>query len=121
MDRPGYVLTGGGMSDFIHPEEIRFLTGRECSRLMGLPDAWSWKDAKTPGQLSNYIGKCCPVQSGRWISGWVREALDGNAPVGGGDVTTVGDREYLFDCTLDYKRWDPEVSGYDFRTVKGAR
>lgn len=101
-DRPGYVLTGGGVTNFVHYSEPRFLTVRECARLMGFPDTWSWKVAKNVNQASNWIGKICPVQSGRWIAEWIGHALEGEP---GAPLELIGDREWYFNCTLDYKPW----------------
>lgn len=106
-DRPGYVLTGGGCGDFFHWEEPRYLTVRECARLMGFPDSWSFDIARGVGHASAWIGKCCPVSSGRWISGWVYEALEGEP---GAPLEELGDREYIYNNTLDYKRWPRDVS-----------
>jgi site-specific DNA-cytosine methylase len=106
-DRPGYVLTGGGVSDFFHWEEDRFLTVRETARLMGYPDAWSFASAKGINQASAWIGKCCPVQSGRWISNWVLRALNGEP---GGPLEEIGHNEFMHNSTLAYKRWPREIS-----------
>jgi site-specific DNA-cytosine methylase len=101
-NRPGYVLTGGGIHGFVHWAEPRHLTVRECARLMGYPDVWDWGIASTPMKASLWIGKCCPVDSGRWISNWVARALDGNPGEPGREI---GDQEWLFNCTNDYKNW----------------
>lgn len=101
-DRPGYVCTGGCVFDFVHWKEPRFLSVRECARLMGYPDSWTWSAASTVSQAGAYVGKCCPVTTGRWISNEVRNALEGNP---GTKPVTIGDREYLHDSTLLYKPW----------------
>ena len=100
--KPGYVITGGGILSFVHWAEPRFLTVRELSRLMGYPDSWRWDFASSPMQASLLIGKCCPVQSGKWISEWVKRALDGEP---GEQGRLIGDREYLHDSTNVYKPW----------------
>ncbi|MGH9200354.1 MAG: DNA cytosine methyltransferase, partial [Vicinamibacterales bacterium] len=46
-DRPGYVITGAGGWSFVHPEENRLLSLRECARLMGFPDEWTWTAARS--------------------------------------------------------------------------
>jgi site-specific DNA-cytosine methylase len=109
-DKPGYVLTGGGVFGFVHYSEDRLFTVREMSRLMGYPDAWKWDTAGTVQKASMWLGKCCPVDSGKWISEWVARALDGSPGTIGNQI---GDREYLFDCTNDYKRWPKEISQFD--------
>jgi FkbM family methyltransferase len=75
---------------------------------MGYPDAWTWGAAKNVSQASNWIGKCCPVQSGEWIAGWFKRALDGTP---GAPLEEIGDREYLHNSTLLYKPWLKEQSG----------
>jgi len=114
-DRPGYVLTGGSVSQFVHWEEPRLLTVRECSRLMGYPDAWRWDMARNQKQAGSWIGKCCPVDSGRWISDHVAFSLDDpdDARALANDFTEkLDERERLYDCTLDYRKWPEEVSGW---------
>lgn len=101
-NRPGYVLTGAGVLSFVHWSEDRFLTVRETSRLMGYPDTWRWDFCSTPMNASMLIGKCCPVSSGKWISEWVRRAIEGN-PGAPGEL--VGDHEYRHDSTNIYKPW----------------
>lgn len=101
-DKPGYVCTGGCVFDFVHWSEPRMLSVRECSRLMGYPDAWSWNAAKSVSQAGAWIGKCCPVTTGRWISTWVANAIQGNP---GAQPAKIGNREYLHTSTLLYKNW----------------
>lgn len=108
-DRPGYVIAGGGASKFVHWEEPRFLTVRELSRLMGYPDTWNWPDGISVDNAGKLIGKCCPVTSGFWLSWWVANALEGTPGEKGKEV---GDREFEHNSSLDYRRWDPEVSGW---------
>lgn len=108
-DRPGYVVAGSGVSKFVHWSEPRFLTIREISRLMGYPDEWRWPEGVSIANASKYVGKCCPCDSGRWISGWVARALDGEP---GEPGKPVGDREYEINNSLDYRRWPVEISGW---------
>jgi hypothetical protein len=74
---------------------------------MGYPDSWSFKAANGINQASNWIGKCCPVTSGRWISTWVHRALEGSP---GAPLEAIGDDEFIHNSTLDYKRWPREIS-----------
>jgi site-specific DNA-cytosine methylase len=110
-EQSGRVLTGGALVSFIHWNEPRLLTARECTRLMGYPDDWTWAPARAPMTMSLWIGKCCPVQSGRWISQWVANAIRsayGDHPASydsGGDVKQIGSGEYLHDSTNAYKPW----------------
>jgi site-specific DNA-cytosine methylase len=98
-DRCGYVLTGAAGSS-VHWEESRSLTVREISRLMGYPDAWLWPTANHKVAAA-WVGKCCPVDSGRWISKQVRCAIEGSHI--GSAQELIGDREYLHDSTNAYK------------------
>jgi site-specific DNA-cytosine methylase len=108
-DRCGYVLTGSS-GQFIHWEEARSLTVRECSRLMGYPDNWVWPtDRHKIGAA--WVGKCCPVDSGRWMSSWIRRSLEGRP---GTDQVELGYREYFHDSTNVYKRY----SGADVPPLK---
>lgn len=115
-DQPGRVITGGGIMSFIHWDEMRLLTVREIARLMGYPDDWSWSFIKSAMHGSLLIGKCCPVQSGKWISTWVARAIheayaDGTNSLyefeSNGDVVALedGESEYLHDHTNIYKPW----------------
>jgi site-specific DNA-cytosine methylase len=100
-DRPGYVLTGGGIHGFVHWAEPRLLTVREMTRLMGYPDTWAWPTT-SPNKASMWIGKCCPVTSGAWISNWVANAIEGE-PGAEGDL--IGPNERYFNFTNLYKQW----------------
>lgn len=105
-DKPGYVLTGGALADALHYSEKRGITVREGSRIMGYPDDWKWDMCKSVMQASLFIGKCCPVQSGQWISTWVKRALDGN-PGGQNElISKPGDTpEYLHDSSKLWRKW----------------
>lgn len=116
-DRPGYVIAGAGASKFVHYSEPRFLTIRELSRLMGYPDSWQWPSELSVDNVSKLIGKCCPADSGRWISGWVAQALDGEP---GEQGEEIGEREYLHNSSLDYRRWPTEISGWTPRPAAYA-
>jgi len=100
--KSGYVCTGNCVFDFVHWSEPRMLTVRECSRLMGLPDTWSWKSVSSVSQAGAFVGKCCPVQTGKWISTWAGRAILGNP---GEKGMKIGDREYIHNSTILYKNW----------------
>lgn len=106
-DQPGYVVAGHGAAKFVHYSEPRYLTIRELTRLMGYPDEWRWPEGLTVTNASKLIGKCCPVPSGQWVSDWVARSLDGYPGRRGEEI---GDREYLHNSSLDYRRWDPKIS-----------
>lgn len=105
-DKPGYVLTGAGVLGFVHYAENRLLSVRETARLMGYPDDWSWSFAKSPMQASMLIGKCCPVNSGKWISGWASQAIrayHNEEQLESGDVEQLGEREFYHNSTNVYR------------------
>lgn len=105
-DKPGFVLTGGGLVDALHYAEPRGITVREGARLMGYPDDWDWSMCKSVMQASLFIGKCCPVQSGRWISEWVKRALDGNPGTPNEVISKPGDTvERLHDSSRLWRQW----------------
>lgn len=118
-DKPGFVVSGGGAGDFVHWKEPRFLTVREISRLMGYPDSWRWpEEVSSVNVASALVGKCCPVNSGKWISEAVADALDGNPQNNGMADEILGspqNREYLHNSSLDYRRWPTEVSDWQIR------
>lgn len=101
-DKCGYVCTGGCAFDFMHWKERRMLSVRETARMMGYPDSWSWDAAQSVTQASAWVGKCCPVQSGRWISSWVARAIQGNP---GAPLEKIGEREYYHNNTSLYRKW----------------
>ena len=37
-EEPSKTITGGAISEFVHPSEDRFLTLRECARIQAFPD-----------------------------------------------------------------------------------
>lgn len=76
-DVPAYVIHGGGPGQFIHPEEDRWLTIRELTRLMGYPDDWHYPPGARAGQIGAWIGKNAPVMSVQWLSHWARLAMEG--------------------------------------------
>jgi site-specific DNA-cytosine methylase len=101
-DRPGYVITGAGGQAFIHPEEGRMLSLRECARLMGFPDDWSWRTAPSVGKGFMWVGKQIPVESGRWMAKWARESLNGNPGSIQGEPGGLPN-EYVINVTNAYK------------------
>lgn len=105
-DKPGYVLTGGALADALHYKEKRGVTVREGARLMGYPDSWSFDMCKSVMQASLFIGKCCPVQSGQWISEAVKRALDGNPDAPNERISEPGATpEYLHDSSRLWRQW----------------
>lgn len=100
MDRPTRVVTGAACQLVLHPEEPRALTLREVARIQGFPDDWTIRPLVRKGSFGKAAvlwGKGIAVQTGRWISGWVKQSLDGQP--GSLTGTEVGDREFLVDLT----------------------
>jgi DNA (cytosine-5)-methyltransferase 1 len=50
-DEPSKAITGGSLRDFIHPEEHRPLTIRECARLQTFPDEFVFVGSKADRAL----------------------------------------------------------------------
>jgi DNA (cytosine-5)-methyltransferase 1 len=90
---PARVIVGGALQLAVHPWEDRLITHREAARVMGFPDDWRIAPSRRSSDLAPGWGKGITVDCGRWIGGWVRDALDG-AP---GPLTgeEIGDRERL--------------------------
>lgn len=103
-DQEGYVVTGSGGYDFIHPSEDRFMTVREVARLQGFPDAWSFRGAgDRPNVPYAWIGKGVPVQMGNWVSRQVGASLTGAVDREEYEPEVIGDREYLYDLTYAWR------------------
>lgn len=113
LDEPSPVLTGGCSAAIVHPTQDRFLTVRELSRVMGIPDEWTFDGtARHPAQAGMWIGKNCTTGAGKWLADSVMSALDGRVE----DVKSEAwhnesykkipllDGERVFDITLDYKK-----------------
>jgi DNA (cytosine-5)-methyltransferase 1 len=69
-DRPSSVITGG--ITYVHPEHDRFLTVRECARLMGLPDRFDFSNS---AHAYAEIGKAVSPYVGKWLSGQISDIL----------------------------------------------
>jgi len=104
--RAARVITGAGMMTGIHPYEDRMFTHREVARIMGFPDDWRIYPNRGHNQLSFNWGKGILVQCGRWIGGWVQNALDGNPSDYVGDE--LGEREYVMNFTHAHKHLSKE-------------
>lgn len=117
-DRPAQVVTGGAIRGVVHPYLPRFLTHREVARIQGFPDDWSIYGVRNAVDLGPGWGKGVPVQAGRWVARWAREALEGNpGPLTGVPLEQYDkkkaqhygtrEREFIINTTHDYKAWLP--------------
>ena len=95
--RPGRVITGGGPAMVVHPTLNRTLTFREVARIMGFPDDWKIKPLLgLPGHAMTW-GKGITVDCGRWLGGYVKDALESYPGDYRGKL--IGDREYDINFT----------------------
>ena len=105
MNRPGYVVTGGGPMYSVHPTEDRVLAYRELARIMGYPDEFRIDLEAVRGEKLDAIwGKNVSVLVGEWVGKQTMAHLGGD--VEGretGMVLADGDRESLID-ELDHGR-----------------
>lgn len=99
---PG-VVTGTATIDVVHPVVPRAITFRESARIMGFPDDWSLAPiGAAPGRRVKYLGKGITVQCGEWIGAAVKDCVNGEPQAYRG--SSIGDREWLIDVSLDYKK-----------------
>jgi site-specific DNA-cytosine methylase len=110
-DRAGRVITGSSVEMALHPMLPRCLSLRECYRLQGFPDSWQmdFVDDYKNRNFYKWPGKGIPVQAGRWISGWVKQAVNGNP--GGWIGELIGEREWVTNSTADHQRVYHERTG----------
>lgn len=101
-DRAARVIIGGALNLVVHPWEDRLITHREAARVMGFPDDWRISTMKRTSALPLTWGKGITVQCGSWLSGHVKDALDGNPGENSG--VQVADREWLIESTSKYGR-----------------
>lgn len=100
-DQMAKVLTGGGVHLVVHPREPRTLTHREAARIQGFPDHWRIFPNRYTTDLTPGWGKGVPVQTGRWISLWAKNSIEGNP----GAITGKEDGdEFVIDVTNEYKK-----------------
>lgn len=76
-NRHAYVITGGALSEYVHPHVLRTFTHREAARIQGFPDAWKISPQRWDARLPAVWGKGVPVDSGRWIAHWAKESIEG--------------------------------------------
>lgn len=101
-NRAGRVIVGGALNLVIHPWEDRLITHREAARIMGYPDDWTVKNIERTTALPLTWGKGITTMCGRWISGAVKNALDGNPDSDSG--VQVDDREWVIEQNSSYAK-----------------
>lgn len=106
-DKPARVLTGGALDQAMHPTENRLFTLREAMRIQGFPDNWRLWPLRGVASMGRVPGKGVPVDAGRWLAHWVKQALDGSP--GSMRGISSGDREYVFNSTHNYRLVTPRM------------
>lgn len=99
-DRPGRVITGGGLHNVVHPRLDRTITHRETARILGFPDDWRILPLRGVSGLNMTWGKGITVDCGRWIGRWIRAALDSTPGSYAGNL--IAEREYDINTTNDH-------------------
>jgi site-specific DNA-cytosine methylase len=105
--RHAYVITGGALTEYVHPHVLRTFTHREAARIMGFPDSWKISPQRWDMNMGAVWGKGVPVHSGQWIAEWARRSLEGSpGSVIGRPETSAGASpgERVVDVTNHWKR-----------------
>jgi site-specific DNA-cytosine methylase len=100
------VITGGGLVMAVHPWLPRTLTHREVARIMGFVDDWKIEPLQRHPGLTMTWGKGITVDCGRWIGGWIKNALEGSP--GSHVGVQIGEREFKIDVTNAWKQDTPD-------------
>ncbi|WP_255255215.1 DNA cytosine methyltransferase [Bacillus pseudomycoides] len=72
-DEPAITIPNPRKVVITHPSKNRILTIRECARLLGLPDSFTFK-----GKLANMqqqVANAVPIQLGKSIAKNIKEAI----------------------------------------------
>ena len=99
-DAPCGVISGSGGDSFIHPEQDRLLTLRECARIQGWPDELVIEfDQKVFGKehITAVWGKAVTPPVADHAAGEIAEWLEHPVAPGKTIGEKIGDREYLID------------------------
>ena len=119
-DKPCRVITGAALEATLHPTENRFLTHREAARIQGFTDDWKIYSVRDVKNLPLTWGKGIPVDAGRWLGYWIKQALDGNPgtmrglPQGDRETLMRADRGFVKAMDRGARRhvfWSPERIG----------
>lgn len=119
-NRHAYVITGGALTEYVHPHVLRTFTHREAARIQGFPDAWKISPQRWDAKLPAVWGKGVPVHSGKWIAHWVKESIEGRpGSVTGDPDNTAGapDGARVINVTNDWQQYlGEDVREYMART-----
>ncbi|HLC43171.1 MAG TPA: DNA cytosine methyltransferase [Methylomirabilota bacterium] len=77
-DQPSKAITGGARSEFLHPNENRNLSIRECARLQTFPDDFAFLGSAA--DRIQLIGNAVPPRLGQAIAESLREDLEKAEP-----------------------------------------
>jgi DNA (cytosine-5)-methyltransferase 1 len=80
-DEPCKAITGGALTEFLHPVEERGLTPRECARVQTFPDDFVFIGAAS--EVAQLIGNAVPPRLATVIAGSLRRNLEAAPPMGG--------------------------------------
>ena len=72
-DQPSKAITSGATTEFVHPDEPRLLTLRECARLQTFPD--NFRFAGTLAEKALLIGNALPPLLGEVLGRHIRTAI----------------------------------------------
>lgn len=100
--KPPPVMSGGALSQRIHPNLDRLITPRECARILGFPDDFVLAPMLKGTSRLGYLGKGITVGVGRWIGQAAQNSLHGRP----GTITgePFGENEWLINVTHDWKK-----------------
>lgn len=77
-DEPSKAITSGARSEFIHPQEDRFLTLRECARIQTFPDDFVFHGTQAERALQ--IGNAVPPRLAEVVASSLLRDLERAAP-----------------------------------------
>jgi DNA (cytosine-5)-methyltransferase 1 len=83
-NKPSLTITGGSHSEFIHPEQDRFLTLRECARIQSFPDWFEFRGSKTSKQQQ--VGNAIPPLIAENLANHFGQIMEQNTDAPYGDT-----------------------------------
>jgi DNA (cytosine-5)-methyltransferase 1 len=83
-NEPGLTITGGSHSEFVHPEQDRFLTLRECARIQSFPDWFEFRGSKASKQQQ--VGNAIPPLIAEKLANHFGQIIDKNNGMSYGDA-----------------------------------